>query len=82
LNFEQLVGYLGEARQHRAMLMVRRPGNAADAICSGPGTGGCAERGEDFSLQAGVGYIRVNGFDPQTSKQFKDAVEKTGPVRN
>src|ERR1700676_1791050 len=28
LNFDQLVGYLGEARQHRAMLNVRRPGNA------------------------------------------------------
>jgi carboxyl-terminal processing protease len=79
LNFEQLVGYLGEARQHRAMLMVRRPGNARPmqfvldpALVDAPSV----ER--VFLLQARVGYIRVNGFDPQTGKQFKEAIEKLG----
>jgi len=82
LNFEQLVGYLGEARQHRAMLIVRRPGNARPlqfvldpALVDAPSV----ER--MFLLQAGVGYIRVNGFDPQTGKQFKDAVEKLGGAK-
>ena len=28
LEFEQIVGFLGEARQHQAQLVVRRPGNA------------------------------------------------------
>jgi carboxyl-terminal processing protease len=31
-----------------------------------------------FPLQPGIGYIRVNGFDPQTAKQLKDAIEKLG----
>src|SRR5882762_5331635 len=82
LNFEQLVGYLGEARQHRAMLLVRRPGNARPmqfvldpALVDAPSV----ER--VFLLQAGVGYIRVNGFDPQTAKQFKDAIEKLGGAK-
>jgi carboxyl-terminal processing protease len=82
LNFEQLVGYLSEARQHRAMLHVRRPGNARPmqfvldpALVDAPSV----ER--VFLLQAHVGYIRVNGFDPQTAKQFKDAIEKLGGVK-
>jgi carboxyl-terminal processing protease len=29
-------------------------------------------------LQPGIGYVRVNGFDPQTAKQLKDAIEKLG----
>jgi len=64
------------------MLMVRRPGNARPmqfvldpALVDAPSV----ER--IFLLQAGVGYIRVNGFDPQTSKQFKDAVEKLGGAK-
>jgi carboxyl-terminal processing protease len=79
LNFEQLVGYLGEARQHRAMLMVRRPGNARPmqfvldpALVDAPSV----ER--VFLLRAGVGYIRVSGFDPQTARQFKEAIEELG----
>jgi carboxyl-terminal processing protease len=82
LNFEQLVGYLGEARQHRAMLNVRRPGNARPmqfvldpALVDAPSV----ER--VFLLRAGVGYIRVNGFDPQTGKQFKEAIEKLGGAK-
>ena len=31
-----------------------------------------------FLLQPGIGYIRVNGFDPQTARQLKDAIEKLG----
>jgi len=82
LNFDQLVGYLSEARQHRAMLMVRRPGNARPmqfvldpALVDAPSV----ERG--FLLRAGVGYIRVSGFDPQTARQFKEAIEKLGGAK-
>src|SRR5882724_481930 len=28
LEFEQIIGFLGESRQHQAQLIVRRPGNA------------------------------------------------------
>jgi carboxyl-terminal processing protease len=31
-----------------------------------------------FLLQPGIGYVRVNSFDPQTGKQLKDAIEKLG----
>ena len=79
LNFDQLVGYLSEARQHRAMLMVRRPGNARPmqfvldpALVDAPSV----ER--VFLLRAGVGYIRVSGFDPQTARQLKEGIEKLG----
>jgi carboxyl-terminal processing protease len=82
LNFEQLVGYLSEARQHRAMLMVRRPGNARPmqfvldpALVDAPSV----ER--VFLLREGVGYIRVGGFDPQTARQFKEAIEKLGGAK-
>ena len=82
LNFDQLVGYLSEARQHRAMLMVRRPGNARPmqfvldpALVDAPSV----ER--VFLLRAGVGYIRVSGFDPQTARQFKEAIEKLGGAK-
>ncbi len=82
LNFDQLVGYLSEARQHRAMLMVRRPGNARPmqfvldpALVDAPSV----ER--VFLLRPGVGYIRVSGFDPQTARQFKEAIEKLGGAK-
>jgi carboxyl-terminal processing protease len=82
LNFDQLVGYLSEARQHRAMLNVRRPGNARPmqfvldpALVDAPSV----ER--VFLLREGAGYIRVNGFDPQTGKQFKEAIEKLGGAK-
>ncbi len=31
-----------------------------------------------FLLQPDIGYIRVTGFDPQTAKQLKDAIENLG----
>src|SRR5260370_5113929 len=79
LDFEQIVGYLGEARQHQAQLVVRRPTNARllqfvldPALVDAPSV----ERA--FLLQSGIGYVRVSGFDPQTAKQLKAAIEKLG----
>jgi len=31
-----------------------------------------------FFLRADIGYVRVTGFDPQTPRQLKDAIEKLG----
>lgn len=79
LDFDQLVQYLGMARQRQAELVVRREGNARlmnftmnPAVMDAPSV----ERA--FFLRPGVGYIRVASFDPQTAKQIKDAIEKLG----
>lgn len=79
LDFEQLVQYLGMARQRQAQLVVRREGNARlleftlnPAVMDAPSV----ERA--FLLKDGVGYIRVASFDPQTGRQIKDSIEKLG----
>lgn len=77
LEFDQVVGYLTEARQHQAALVIRRPGNVRlfnfvldPAVLDAPSVD------RAFFLVKGVGYIRVNSFDTQTAKQFKAALEK------
>src|SRR5580692_1537641 len=79
LQFEQVVGFLGESHQHRAQLIVRRPGNARPlAFVLDPELLDSPSVDRAFLLQPGIGYVRVNGFDPQTAKQLKDAIEKLG----
>jgi carboxyl-terminal processing protease len=79
LEFEQIIGYLGESHQHRAQLIVRRPGNARPLqFVLDPELLDSPSVDRAFMLKPGVGYIRVNGFDPQTSRQLKDAIEKLG----
>ena len=79
LQFEQVVGYLGETHQHRAQLFVRRPGNARPLeFVLDPELLDSPSVDRSFLLQPGIGYIRVNGFDPQTAHQLKDAIEKLG----
>jgi carboxyl-terminal processing protease len=79
LEFEQIVGFLGEARQHQAQLIVRRPANARllqfvldPALVESPSVD------RTFLLQADIGYVRVTTFDPQTAKQLKEAIESLG----
>src|ERR1700678_1109010 len=79
LQFEQIVGDLGESHQHRAQLIVRRPGNARPLqFVLDPELLDSPSVDRAFLLGNGIGYVRVNGFDPQTSKQLKDATEKLG----
>jgi len=79
LQFDQVVGYLGETHQHRAQLFVRRPGNARPLeFVLDPELLDSPSVDRSFLLQPGIGYIRVNGFDPQTAHQLKDAIEKLG----
>jgi len=79
LEFEQVVGYLSESHQHRAQLFVRRPSNARPLeFVLDPELLDAPSVDRAFLLQPGVGYIRVNGFDPQTAKQLKDAIENLG----
>jgi len=79
LRFDQIVGFLGESHQHRAQLIVRRPGNARRLqFVLDPELLDSPSVDRAFLLQPGMGYVRVNGFDPQTAKQLKDAIEKLG----
>jgi carboxyl-terminal processing protease len=79
LQFDQIVGYLGESHQHRAQLIVRRPGNARPLqFVLDPELLDSPSVDRAFLLQPGIGYIRVTGFDPQTARQLKDAIEKLG----
>src|SRR5579863_6594145 len=79
LDMEQLTQFLGEARQHQAHLIVRRPSNVRlldfvmdPALVESPSVD------RTYFLDAGIGYVRVTGFDPQTAKLLKDAIEKLG----
>ena len=79
LDFEQLVGFLGEARQHQAKLDVRRPGNVRLLeFLLNPELVDAPSVDRAFFLKPGIGYIRVASFDPQTAKLFQQAVEKLG----
>src|ERR1700729_2433255 len=72
LEFDQIVGSLGESHQHRAQLVVRRPANARPLeFVLDPELLDSPSVDRQFLLQPGIGYIRVNGFDPQTAKQLK-----------
>jgi len=79
LELDQIVGYLGQAHQHRAQLIVRRPGNARPLeFVLDPQLMDSPSVDRAFLLRTGIGYVRVNGFDPQTARQLKDAIEKLG----
>jgi carboxyl-terminal processing protease len=76
LDFEQVIGYLGESHQHRAQLIVRRPGNARPLpFVLDPELLDSPSVDRAYLLRAGIGYIRVTGFDPQTARQLKVAIE-------
>lgn len=79
LEFDQIVQFLGMARQHQVELVVRRPGNVRllqftmkPELMDAPSV----ER--QFLLRPGIGYIRVASFDPQTGKQIHEAIDKLG----
>jgi carboxyl-terminal processing protease len=79
LDFEQIIGYLGESHQHRAQLIVRRPGNARPLpFVLDPELLDSPSVDRAYPLQPGIGYVRVTGFDPQTARQLKDAIENLG----
>jgi len=82
LDFDQLVGFLGEARQHQARLDVRRPGNARILeFLLNPELMDSPSVDRVFFLRPDVGYIRIASFDPQTATQFQQAVEKLGGAK-
>jgi len=82
LEFDQIVGFLSEARQHQAQIIVRRPTNVRPLqFVLDPELVDAPSVDRAYMLQPNVGYVRVTGFDPQTAKQLKDAIEKLGGAK-
>ena len=82
LEFDQIVGFLGEARQHQAQLIVRRPTNARLLqFVLDPELVDAPSVDRAFLLRPDLGYVRVNGFDPKTAKELKEAIEKLGGAK-
>ena len=79
LEFEQLVQLLTEARQHEAILDVRRPGNARlIRMTLTPELMDSPSVDRAFTIAPGIGYIRVTSFDQGTGKLVKETIEKLG----
>jgi carboxyl-terminal processing protease len=79
LTFEQLIEFLGMARQRTAKLDVRRPGNVRlFQFVLNPELVDAPSVDRAFLLEPGVGYIRIASWDPQTARMFKEAIEKLG----
>ncbi len=79
LDAEQLMQFLGSARQQTAYLVVRRPGDARlMEFTLKPELVDTASVDRSFFLKPNVGYIRVESWDPKTGRQLKDAIEKLG----
>lgn len=79
LEFEQLVQLLTEARQHEAILDVRRSGNARlMRMTLTPELMDTPSVDRAFILTGNIGYIRVTSFDQNTGKLVKETIEKLG----
>jgi carboxyl-terminal processing protease len=79
LEFEQLVGLLGQARQQQVRLDVRRPGNVrilqftlTPELMDSPSVD------RDYLLQPGIGYVRIASFDQPTGKLLREKLEALG----
>ncbi len=79
LEFDQIVGFLGEATSiARSSSCAVRAMRARSTFVLDPELLDSPSVDRAFLLQPGIGYIRVNGFDPQTGQQLKEAIEKLG----
>ena len=79
LTPEQLTQVLGEARQNRAIVHVRKPGNARPiqfTLIPEEMQTSSVERA--FLLKPGYGYLRVTSFDEKTAKEIQAGIEKIG----
>src|SRR5437016_1650407 len=79
LEFEQLVQLLSQARQQKALLDVRRPGNVRlFRLTLTPELVNTPSVDRAFLLASGIGYLRITGFEEPTGKLVKEAIEKLG----
>jgi len=79
LEMDQLIALLGQSRQQKAELQVRRPGNPSIlqfTLIPEEMQAPSVERA--FFLEAGVGYLRISSFDEKTGVQIREAIDKLG----
>jgi carboxyl-terminal processing protease len=79
LDPEQLIQFMGEARQHEVGLDVRRPGNVrllrftlTPAVVDTPSVD------RAFLLSPRIGFLRLTAFEGPTGKLVKETIEKLG----
>ena len=79
LDLDQLTELLTEARQHAALLVVKRPGSARIMEFNlMPEELQAPSVDRTFFLAAGIGYVRVASFEESTPGLLRDAIEKLG----
>ena len=79
LDMDQLIGLLGQSRQQKAELVVKRPGNARMlTLYLTPEELQSPSVERAFLLKPGTGYLRVSSFDEKTGGQIREAIEKLG----
>jgi carboxyl-terminal processing protease len=82
LEADQLMQFLGQARQQTAYLIVRRPGDARLLqFTLNPELVDTPSVDRAFLVRPGVGFVRVNAWDPNTGRQLREAIEKLGGVK-
>jgi carboxyl-terminal processing protease len=79
LDSDQLIQFMGEARQHEVGLDVRRPGNVrllrftlTPAVVDTPSVD------RAFLLSPGIGFLRLTAFEGPSGKLVKETIEKLG----
>jgi carboxyl-terminal processing protease len=79
LNLDQLGELLTEARQHPAVLAVRRPGSAGIVEYNlMPQDIESSSVDRAYFAAAGIGYVRVSSFEQSTPGLLREAIEKLG----
>jgi carboxyl-terminal processing protease len=79
LDLDQLAELLTEARQHPALLVVKRPGSARIMEFNlMPEELQAPSVDRTFFVAAGIGYVRVASFEESTPGLLRDAIEKLG----
>jgi carboxyl-terminal processing protease len=79
LEFEQLVQLLSVARQQKAELDIRHPGNVrVFHMTLTPELVDSPSVDRAFPLAPGIGYLRIASFDTGTGKLVKETIDKLG----
>ena len=79
LEPQQIVQLLTEARQQRVTVYIRRQGSMRPlAFTLTPELVDSPTVDRAYLLQPGFGFIRITGWDPQTTKLLQEAIEKLG----
>jgi carboxyl-terminal processing protease len=79
LSMDQLIQLLTESRQRPAQLYVRREGSSRLlSFTLTPEEMQSKSVDRAFLLEPGIGYVRVESFEPATGSQLHEAIEQLG----